>query len=382
MRVCFVTSNTFALNAFLAMPIEALAARGWQVTVVANLADGTVAEVIRRHATLRDVDHARDISPWRDLSSLWRLWRFFRRERFDVVHSITPKAGLLAMVAARLAGVPRRVHTFTGQVWATRTGFMRGLLKRVDALFAACATDVLADSASQCEFLQSEGVVRPGRLSVLGEGSICGVDTDRFRPDPAAREEVRAELAIAPDAPVLLYLGRLHPEKGLAELGRAFGRLASRHPALHLVLAGPDERGLALVREATAQCAGRVHAVGMTSQPERYLAAADLFCLPSYREGFGLSLLEAAAAGLPCVATRIYGITDAVEDGRTGLLVPPFDDVALEQALDRLLADPELRAALGRAAQARVRGRFSRAVLVGEWVRLYDRLAPSSSTAA
>src|SRR5688572_15048474 len=151
MRVFFVVSNTFALNAFLAMPIRALRDDGWEVHVVVNTRDGQVAQEVRDAATLHPADHAREIAPLRDLASLWRLWRLFRRERPDVVHSVTPKAGLLAMTAARLAGVPQRLHTFTGQVWATRTGFMRLLLRRVDRFFAACATRVLADSRSQRE---------------------------------------------------------------------------------------------------------------------------------------------------------------------------------------------------------------------------------------
>lgn len=373
MRVFFVVSNSFALNAFLALPIAALREQGLEVHVVANTRDGAVAASVRDAATVHHVDHARDISPWRDLCSLWRLWRLFRRERPDVVHSITPKAGLLAMTAARLAGVPRRLHTFTGQVWATRTGFMRWLLRSVDRGFAACATEVLADSPSQREFMAREKVAPASRIGVLGEGSICGVDTSRFRPDAQSRQAVRAELGIGPAAPVLLYAGRLHPEKGLAELGAAFERLAAVHPDLHLILAGPDEGGLGLLKSATPASASRLHAIGMTPNPERFMAAADIFCLPSYREGFGLTLLEAAAAGLPCVASRIYGVTDAVEDGTTGLLVPPRDAEALAAAIDRLLRDPQLRASMGRAGRERAIDRFSREVVLGHWVALYGR---------
>ncbi|WBY00731.1 glycosyltransferase family 4 protein [Ramlibacter tataouinensis] len=377
MRVCFVTSNTFALNAFLAMPIQALAQRGWEVHVVVNTADGAVAPAICSSARVHPVDHARDISPLKDLVSLWRLWRLFRRIRPDVVHSVTPKAGLLAMTAARLAGVPCRMHTFTGQVWATREGAMRWLLRGVDRFFAACATRVLADSPSQREFMAGEGVAAAGRIGVLGEGSICGVDTQRFRPDAQARGQVRSRLGIGPDAPVLLYVGRLHPDKGLAELGAAFGQLASRHPDLHLVLAGPDEGGLALAQRGAGAASSRLHAVGMTREPERHMAAADVFCLPSYREGFGLSLLEAASAGLPCVASRIYGITDAVQDGATGLLVPVRDAPALAAAIERLLQDEALRSRLAAAARERALGRFSREAMMQHWMRLYEEVRQS-----
>jgi glycosyltransferase involved in cell wall biosynthesis len=369
MRVLFVTSNTFALNAFLAMPIQALAERGWEVGVVVNTGDGQVVPAVTRVATVHPADHARDIAPLRDLASLWRLWRLLRQERPDVVHSVTPKAGLLAMLAGWLASVPTRMHTFTGQVWVTRTGAMRGLLKTMDRLLAACATRVLVDSPSQRDFLAAEGIAPAARLHVLGEGSICGVDTARFRPDPEARGAVRRQLGIAETAPVILYLGRLHPDKGLAELGNAFAALLRNQPEAHLVLAGPDEGGLALVRAATASPS--VHAVGLTREPERFMAAADIFCLPSYREGFGLSLLEAAAAQVPAVATRIYGITDAVVDGETGLLVAPRDSEGLAAALLRLVQAPQERARMGAAARDRAVRAFSRERLLQEWVALY-----------
>lgn len=370
-RVIFVISNPFALNAFLRMPIEALTEAGWRVTVATNALDGTVDPAVTAHADIRHIELSRNIAPVRDLLALWQLWRLFRRERPDVVHSLTPKAGLLGMTAAWLARVPCRRHTFTGQVWATRTGFMRWLLRNVDRFFGTRATEVLADSVSQRDFIAAEKVAPAERIRVLGRGSICGVDTERFRPDPVARGMVRQQLGIPADAPLLLYVGRLHPEKGLAELGTAFETVWRRWPASHLVLAGPDEGGLALLRQALGASLANLRAVGLTREPERYMAAADIFCLPSHREGFGLSLLEAGAAGAPSVATRIYGVTDAVEDGVTGLLVPSRDAAALGQAIGRLLADPALARDIGQAARERAMRDFSRTVVLGHWVELY-----------
>jgi glycosyltransferase involved in cell wall biosynthesis len=369
--VCFVTCNTFTTNAFLAGPIRTLAEDDWAVTVVCNTVDGQVDQGVHQVARVLSMDLARQIAPWQDLRVLWQLWRLFRRERFDVVHSITPKAGLLAMLAAWAARIPARHHTFTGQVWATRRGPMRWLLRSLDQIFAAAATEVLADSPSQRDFMAGEHVAPLQRIRVLGDGSICGVDTHRFRPDPVQRALVRQELGVAADAVILLYLGRLHPEKGVQELGVAFGDLATVHPNVHLVLVGPDEGALPAVRTACQQAASRLHVVGMSRTPERYMAAADVFCLPSFREGFGLSLLEAAAVGVPCVATRIYGITDAVEDGRTGLLVPPHDAGALREAIERLVLAPSLRSTLGQRARERAAARFSRERMLGAWRDFY-----------
>jgi glycosyltransferase involved in cell wall biosynthesis len=373
LRVCFVASNSFALNAFLASPIEALAAAGWKITVALNTQDGDASEAVRRHAEVVPLAIQRDISPLADVPVLRALTRLCRRQRFDVIHSITPKAGVLAMTAGLLGGVPVRMHTFTGQVWATRRGPMRAFLKLMERYVAGCATHVLADSRSQAEFMVAHGSAAADRIEVLGAGSICGVDTQRFRPRPEVVAEVRGRLGIPADAVVVLFLGRLHPEKGLAELGRAFEHVAAHAPQVHLLVVGPDEGGLGLLKQGIVQAAGRVHVVGRTPEPEIYMAAADLLCLPSYREGFALSLLEAASAGLPVLASRIYGTVDTVEDEVTGLLVPVHDSAALARSLQRLAGDAALRSRLGEAGRERARRVFSKEVMQDAWRALYER---------
>jgi glycosyltransferase involved in cell wall biosynthesis len=373
LRVCFVASNSFALNAFLASPIEALAAAGWKITVALNTQDGDASEAVRRHAEVVPLAIQRDISPLADVPVLRALTRLCRRQRFDVIHSITPKAGVLAMTAALLAGVPVRMHTFTGQVWATRRGLMRVFLKWMERYVAGCATHVLADSHPQAEFMVAHGSAAADRIEVLGAGSICGVDTQRFRPRPEAVAAVRGRIGIPADAVVVLFIGRLHPEKGLAELGRAFEEVAAYAPDVHLLVVGPDEGGLVLLKQGIVQATDRVHVVGRTAEPELYMAAADLLCLPSYREGFPLSLLEAAAAGLSVLASRIYGIVDGVVDEVTAVLVPARDSAALARGMQRLVGDAALRRRMGEAGRERVQRLFAKEVLQDAWRELYAR---------
>lgn len=380
MRVCFVIANAYALNAFLAGPIRALAREGWEVTAVVNARSAEVHDAIRLHASVVPLALVRDISPWRDLRALVSLWWLWRRHRFDVVHSATPKAGLLSMLSARVAGVRLRLHTFGGQVWATRRGPMRWLLRAMDRLNARCARRVLADSRSQARFMVAEGVVREGGVQVLGHGSICGVDGHRFRPDAALRAQVRAALGIPEQAQVIVYLGRLHLEKGLVELACAFEALAERHPQLYLLLAGPDEGAQDAVVSRVRQGRSRLRLVGLTQQPHHYLAAGDVATLPSYREGLGMALLEAQACALPCVATRICGIVDAVDEGRTALLVPPRDAQALADALEHLLTDAALRERLQAAARPFVMSRFSQAQVIEGWLALYRSLRGDAGT--
>ena len=369
-HICLVVSSPFTLNAFLGRHLEALG-RIYRVTMIANLEDESIRPIVPAGCELRSVRIRREISIGRDVAALWTLWRLFRASDFASVHSMSPKAGLLAMMAALAAGIRLRMHTFTGQVWATRRGAGRVLLKSLDRVLAACATRVFADSASQCDYLVGQGVVRRAKISILGAGSISGVDTVRFRPDPAARTAVRAALGIDPDAPLLLYVGRMKREKGLAELLTAFRRLRQGRPEIRLLLVGPDEDRLFVDHAEPG-----LHIVGYTLEVERYMAAADLLCLPSHREGFGSVIIEAAACGVTAVASRIYGLTDAIVDGETGLLHEVGDPVALHDAIATLLGEPQVRARMAAAARARALRDFDTGAITGAWVAHYLRHVP------
>ena len=364
-RLCYVVASEMTVKAFLAAHIREAAER-YDVAVVANAAPGSLAGLPAR---LIPVPITRPIAPWADLAALARLYGVFRRERFDLVHSVTPKAGLLSALAGAAAGVPVRLHTFTGQVWATRTGAYRALLRALDRLTASLDTAVLADSASQRDFLVAEGVVGVAKAGVLGHGSMNGVDAERFRPDAEARAAVRAEAAVPAGETLFLYLGRLTRDKGLLDLARAFASL----DAGWLLLVGPDEEGLAVeIRAACGASAARLRILGATAQPERFMAAADVFVLPSHREGFGTVILEAAACGVPSVATRIYGLVDAVVDGETGALVPVGDAGALAAGMRRLGEDSARRAAMGAAARARALRDFRAADLTRALLAYYE----------
>ena len=370
--LCFIATVPMTVSAFLRLHIERLA-NDYDVFVITNFGAEPVPQDER--VTYLSVPLAREISPFVDLKTLFQLVALFHRHRFDAVHSVTPKAGLLGMIAARMAGVPVRVHWFTGQVWVTRKGLGRFVLKSADRLIAATASHLLADSPSQRDFLLAEGVCRAGAVEVIGDGSICGVDGARFRPDAQARQDVRAEHGIPQDAPVVLFLGRLNKDKGLREIAEAMVMLDARFPRLHWLVVGPDEEGMVDHALSVAGRLGeRLHFQGFTRVPEAYMAAADIFCLPSYREGFGSSVLEAAAAGVPSVATRIYGLTDAVQEGVTGLLVKPANVTELANALECLLEDDEMRSVMGQAARTRALGSFSRERIVSGLMDFYVRV--------
>lgn len=371
-RVCFVVASPMTARAFLSGHIAAL---GERYAVELAVDADNVAELgeIPSHARIVPMPIRRKVAPLADLAALAKLYLLFRRERYSAVGSVTPKAGMLAMLAAAMAGVPLRTHIFTGQVWATRTGWNRWLLKAADRLIARLATHVLADSPSQRDFVVAEGIAAAHKIRVLGDGSICGADGERFRPDVERRTAVRGAHRIPEEAVVFLFLGRLNRDKGVLDLAEAFVVLDD--PAAWLLVVGPDEAALRGEMERRLGAAlARTRFVGYTERPEDFMAAADVFCLPSYREGFGMVIIEAAAAGIPSIGSRIYGITDAIEENVTGLLCRAGDAGELAGLMAMLARDAERRRAMGEAARARALRLFSREALTRAWVDFYRQL--------
>lgn len=372
-KICFVVAEPMTAKAFLLDHLRVLS-EVYDITLVAAFIDDHIEDSITSICTIKAVPIKRSIRLLSDLYALFILYRFFRQESFLSVHSVTPKAGLLAMTASLLAGVEFRFHTFTGQVWATKTGLFRFLLKSLDKLIFYFASRVLVDSPSQRNFLIDNCVVNFDYSHVLGDGSISGVDLIRFKSDLSARSEVRARHQIPEDAFVFLYLGRLNYEKGLLELFSAFSKINYVEKNAYLLVVGPDEAEV-LKRHSHLISSFREHfvSVGFTNKPECYMAASDVFCLPSHREGFGTVILEAAACGIPSIGSNIYGISDAIVHGVTGLLHAKGSDEDLSEKMQLLLADKQLAKLYGANARLRAKEKFSKERLTAGMVEFYKK---------
>ncbi|MDQ6771177.1 MAG: glycosyltransferase [Gemmatimonadota bacterium] len=369
----------FAIRVFMRAHVETLR-QEYDVTLFANGDSGELIDLLGSHVMFRRVKIMRKVSIGLDFLALIDLWRQFRRDQFDAVHSIMPKSGLLAMLAARLAGVPVRVHVFTGQVWATAAGARRQLLRLADTVLAMNATRVLADSRSQRAFLIESGVVKATDIGVLADGSVAGVDVERFSRCPVARERIRSERNIPGSAIVFLFLGRLTRDKGLHDLAAAFVEAAYFDPCIQLFVVGPDEEGFGqLLDTLGARFPARVHRAGFAERPEDYMSASDVLCLPSYREGFGSVIIEAASVGLPAIASRIYGITDSVIEGVTGVLHEPGSSKEIASAMLWLASSERVRAQMGEAARLRVRDQFSESRVTTALVEFYRHLFTESA---
>jgi glycosyltransferase involved in cell wall biosynthesis len=358
-----------------------MAQQGMDVTIVSS--PGPALEEIGRslRVSYYPVAMTRKAEPWQDTLSILSLARFFRQKRFDIVHSSTPKAGLLAAIAGVLARVPVRIHTFTGQVWVRMHGLSRVAMRQCDWVIGHLDTHCYADSPSQRHFLIKERVVVPSRISVLGAGSISGVDLNRFNPDLLRGEPataLRRSLRISEESLVILFVGRLTKDKGVTELLSAFRMLQADKKDVDLILVGPFEPERdPLPRETLDELSSnsRIHVVGFSNEPEKYAAVADVFCLPSYREGFGSVVIEAAAMGVPAIVSRVVGLVDAVVDGETGLLVSPRSVGALRRALTMMLSRAEIRHLMGRAARDRTVRNFDSRVVNRLVVEEYGNLA-------
>lgn len=370
-RILFAATTPFAVNAFLLCHLKSLS-KYFDITLCVNLKAYPLSPEIEKLVEVVDVCFERKISPFRDLLTLVRLYFVIKRRNPLAIHSITPKAGLLAMLAGFFAQVPNRWHTFTGQVWATKQSFARSLFKAIDRLIVRLSTRVFADSKSQCRFLRDEGVVSNDGISTLGSGSIAGVDTGRFRPDSSVRKMIRQELGVDEETCVFLFVGRLVRDKGVFDLFSAFDCISENSPSVGLWMVGPDEEGLMpdLKKRGLAFNAS-TRWIGATLSPEKYMMAADVLVLPSYREGFGSVIIEAGSCGLPVVAYKIDGVIDAVEGATSGVLVELGQVDSLAEQLFVLASDQQKRHSIGRNARERVTKLFSVETVSDAWLKYY-----------
>jgi glycosyltransferase involved in cell wall biosynthesis len=365
-----VVSTPMTAEVFLAHQLEQLA-KLYDVTLIANMqGHEDLQSWVPKTISVIDVQIHRTISPWSDVRCFFKLKRLFKKNEYSLVHSVSPKAGLLSMLAARSANVPVRIHTFTGQVWANKRGVSRWFLRRIDKVIAARTTTILVDSHSQRQFLLENKVVTEQNSSVLGNGSISGVDCKRFKDNQSIRQKEREQLHTANDAIVFLFVGRLKKEKGILELVGAFNKVKQEIQNTELWFVGPDEEDILGELEQV----GGVKCIQFTTVPEHFMAAADILCLPSYREGFGSVVIEAAACGIPSIASNIYGLRDSIDDGKTGILVQPKSVASFAQAMTKLAEDEILRLKMGKTAQGRSKEKFSQSQITTELLALYECL--------
>ena len=302
----------------------------------------------------------RHISPFKDLKSLFKLIRVFKHERPSIVHSITPKAGMLCMVAAKIVGVPHRIHTFTGLVFPTSKGFKRKLLMLTDRITCFCANHIIPEGEGVKNDLLSNKITKK-ELHVLGFGNVKGVDMVRF----SYRENVLhiVQQIKETDIFTFLFVGRIVEDKGINELVAAMNLLIKKHEKIRLILIGEYEDRLNPISKETKQLIDEqpaITTVGRKNEDElvAYYATADCFVFPSYREGFPNTVLEAGAMGLPSIVTNINGSREIIEEGKNGLIIPSHDADALYHAMETILINDGIRKEMASNARRMIEERY------------------------
>lgn len=316
----------------------------------------------------------RRMSPLKDLKSLWGLIKVFHKEKPYMVHSMTPKAGLLCMMAAWITRVPRRVHTFTGLVWPTATGFSRKILMATDWLTCACATHVIPEGEGVMNDLRQ---VTKKPMRVLGYGNVRGVDMEywcRKNADAEKYQQLRRE-----DRFTFLFVGRIVRDKGINELAEAFKQLRERYENVRLLLVGRFEDKLDPISEesrAFLESCSDVEYLGEQRGADLLAcyAASDCFVFPSYREGFPNTVLEAGAMDLPSIVTDINGSREIIKEGKNGLIVPSKNVPELLKAMERMVGNGELREKMASKARQMVGDRFEQGFVRKCLLDFYDEI--------
>lgn len=378
-KIAFVVAIPGSAESFLVNHLESLT-KTYDVSLIANFPDNYDDSFFKgMKIDFINVSIERKISLKKDLKALVALYKIFKKNKFDSVHSVTPKAGLLTAIASWLAGVKLRIHIYTGQVWATRMGAMRMMLKLMDKLIATLDNHILVDGEGQRQFLIKEGIVKEKNSCVLAYGSICGVKFEKFNISDGVRKNERDKFGFKSDDVVFIFLGRLNHDKGIGELFDAFNRLVPECPKAKLLLYGSDEEGYdeMVSNFANVKKGENYFYPGRTNAPYDALQGGDVFVLPTWREGFGMSVIEAQALGLPVITSDAYGVCDASVPNETGLRCRVNDAIGLYVCMKQYYLHPEMRKQHGIAGRRRVEQFFDCKIVTQAWVDFYNNLFKS-----
>jgi glycosyltransferase involved in cell wall biosynthesis len=327
------------------------------------------------HYEVYKVPMSRAIDLYNDLRALWRLMALFKKVKPDIVHSHTPKAGMLAMLAGRITGVPVRMHTVAGLPLMESRGIKRKVLVWAEKLTYSCAHGVYPNSHKLKAYIEEQAFTPSYKLKVLASGSSNGINTEQFKPSSSLVQQgrdLRRKWGLKEGDLLFVFIGRLVKDKGINELVQAFASLDSLYNNAWLLLVGPEEADLDPIdphAKATIRQHPRIIATGFAQDVKPYLAASDILVFPSYREGFPNVPMQAGCFGLPSIVTDINGCNEIIEPGINGLIVPPKNTQALLEAMEQLLSDEGLRSRCASVSRERIEQRYKQETV---WESIYD----------
>lgn len=352
-QLCFVATTSITLKSFVIGTAEYLHQEaGYDITFICDN-DETFAASLPSYAHYVPIPMKRGISLG-GIGAMLKMAKVFRREKFDMVQYSTPNASLYAALASKLAGIPVRLYCQWGMAYVGFHGIKRAIFKSIEKLVCSLSTWVEPDSFGNLKFSHSEGLYPKNKGSVIWNGSASGVNLNKFDISQKAFwcEEIRKKYAIPSDAIVFGFVGRITRDKGINELLAAFKAILEEMPDAYLLIIGNAELTSAVDMSLYQWAQENTHAIfcGSTNVVEQYLSAMDMYILPSYREGFGMVVVEAEAMGVPVIVTDIPGPTDAMIPNETGLVAKKADVDSLVIAMEELANSAEKRQEFGIAA--------------------------------
>ncbi len=322
--------------------------------------------------TIHIVEMQRHISPMKDLVSIIKMYKTLKKIKPDIVHSVTPKAGLVTMLAAKMANVKHRIHTFTGLIWPTAGGLKKVVLKNVDSLLCFCATDIVPESFSVKNTMEN-GHITSKQLTILGNGSLRGIDTINF----SRQADIQAIDIPNLKKNVFIFVGRIVGDKGVNELISAFDKLSKERNDVSLLLVGPRENSLDPISEQSQSCIKEnkdIIETGGVTDVRPYLIKSTALILPSYREGLPNAVIEAGAMELPCIVSDIPGCNEIITAGINGIVVPVHTVTPLYEAMKQICDNPDCARQMGMNARKNVADKYDKEIVYKSLTNFYKNL--------
>ena len=382
-----ITTVPISFKVLLKGQLRFMASNGFDVKGVSS--EGEELKEVRENEgiVMEAINMSRKITPFQDLKSLWEMWNFLRKEKPQIVHTHTPKAGIIGMLAARLAGVPHRLHTVAGLPLMEATGIKRKILNFVEKLTYSSATRVYPNSKGLYDFILQNHFTQSNKLKIIANGSSNGINTTFFSPAQVSEIEkvaLRETLNIQPDDFVFVFVGRIVSDKGINELIKAFSELQAAGnnelTGIKLLLVGGLESDLDPLNPETLAEINQnrdIISVGFQQDVRPFFAISDALAFPSYREGFPNVVMQAGAMGLPSIVSDINGCNEIIVEGENGLIIPPKNVEKLKEKMLTLARDKNLYIKLKENSRRMIENRYEQFVVWKALLEEYEGLLQS-----
>ena len=382
-----ITTVPISFKVLLKGQLRFMASNGFDVKGVSSEGE-ELREVHENEGIVMEaINMSRKITPFQDLKSLWEMWNFLRKEKPQIVHTHTPKAGIIGMLAARLAGVPHRLHTVAGLPLMEATGTKRKILNFVEKLTYSSATRVYPNSKGLYDFILQNNFTQSNKLKIIANGSSNGINTTFFSPEQVSETEkaaLREKLNIQPDDFVFVFVGRIVSDKGINELIKAFSELQTAEnnqlTGIKLLLVGGLESDLDPLNPETLAEINQnrdIISVGFQQDVRPFFAISDALIFPSYREGFPNVVMQAGAMGLPSIVSDINGCNEIIVEGENGLIIPPKNVEKLKEKMLTLARDKNLYTKLKENSRRMIESRYEQSVVWNALLEEYEGLLQS-----